>query len=196
MCGGNPRPTVQRWFGGGNVGGGKQYLRRYRLHPIRRPLVERYRTNMPGTDIGALLRHAREQRALSITEIANRTNICPHVLEAIERNALNKIPGGLFTRGYLRAFAAEVGLDGERLVGEYVSDVGCEGDVLEQLRARFDALDHGRHTLIQLVIVIVCIACFLYVLVVREADRSASEGKPQQHQSLHRSTPSAILSAQ
>jgi transcriptional regulator with XRE-family HTH domain len=67
---------------------------------------------MAAVSIGFTLHKAREQRGLSLEDIANRTHISSRVLEAIEHNALDRVPGGLFTRGYLRAYAGEVGLDG------------------------------------------------------------------------------------
>jgi cytoskeletal protein RodZ len=37
----------------------------------------------------------------------------------LEANAFDEVPGGLFTRGYLRAYAAQVGLDPEAIVDAY-----------------------------------------------------------------------------
>ena len=62
-------------------------------------------------EIGARLRRAREQQGKTLRDVAAVTKISVSVLAAIERNDLRRVPGGLYTRGYLRAFAAEVGLD-------------------------------------------------------------------------------------
>src|SRR5437899_7823555 len=70
-------------------------------------------------DIGAELRNARKARNLSIEEIARVTKISPSVLRAIDRNDFSSVPGGLFTRGFLRAYAREVGLDPEEIVQLY-----------------------------------------------------------------------------
>src|SRR5436189_4293991 len=70
-------------------------------------------------DIGAELRNARKARKLSIEEIARVTKISPSVLRAIDRNDFSSVPGGLFTRGFLRAYAREVGLDPEEIVQLY-----------------------------------------------------------------------------
>jgi hypothetical protein len=69
-------------------------------------------------DPGAQLREARRQRKLTLGEISNRTKIPIHMLEAIERNELDRLPRGIFTRGFLRGYAAEVGLDPEEIVNE------------------------------------------------------------------------------
>lgn len=80
-------------------------------------------------DIGGELRAARRSRKRSIDQIARATKITPALLRAIEHNDFDHVPGGLFTRGFLRAYAREVGLDPEALVARYRTDV--EGAVPE-----------------------------------------------------------------
>jgi cytoskeletal protein RodZ len=121
---------------------------------------------MATSDLGLTLRHAREASGLSRHTIAVRTKIAPRVLESLERNALNEVPGGLFRRGYVRAYAAEVGLDGDRVVREYLdpSSVDSDAEVLEQLRARHCASNRSRKNIVQLVLVIASLTCLLYLL--------------------------------
>jgi len=76
-------------------------------------------------DIGGELRAARRARKRTIDQIARTTKIPPTLLRAIENNDFNRVPGGLFTRGYLRAYAREVGLDPEALVQRYRAEVEC-----------------------------------------------------------------------
>jgi transcriptional regulator with XRE-family HTH domain len=71
------------------------------------------------TDIGSLIRQACEQRGLTIRDIANTTKISTTALNAIEHNEFGRLPGGVFSRAYVRAFATEVGLDGDELTREY-----------------------------------------------------------------------------
>lgn len=70
-------------------------------------------------DIGGELRSARNARGLSLDEVAHVTKISHSVLRAMESNAFHNVPGGLFTRGYLRAYAHTVGLDPEAVVRHY-----------------------------------------------------------------------------
>jgi cytoskeletal protein RodZ len=70
-------------------------------------------------DIGLRLRQAREARGLSLRDIAATTKISMSALKAIEENNLSKLPGGLFRRAYLKAFAIEVGLNGDEIVREF-----------------------------------------------------------------------------
>src|SRR2546430_11869139 len=70
-------------------------------------------------DIGGDLRRARTARHLSLAEVSNRTKINGSLLRAIEDNRFDRVPPGLFTRGYLRAYAREVELDPETIVDRY-----------------------------------------------------------------------------
>lgn len=72
-----------------------------------------------GSDLGARLRTARESRGLTVADIAAATKISPTALVAIERGEFERLPGGVFRRGYLRAFAGEVGLDADDIVDEF-----------------------------------------------------------------------------
>jgi cytoskeleton protein RodZ len=72
-------------------------------------------------DVGAMLQSARERRGLSLDELARRTKITVRVLRAIESNAFDQVPQGIFTRGYLRAYAREVGLDPAATVEQYLA---------------------------------------------------------------------------
>ena len=70
-------------------------------------------------DIGAQLRTAREQRGIGLREIADSTKISMTALAAIERNDFDRLPGGLFTRAYIRSFASEVGLNPGEITRQY-----------------------------------------------------------------------------
>ena len=71
-------------------------------------------------DIGGFLSQARQARGLTLQQISQQTKVPPAVLEHIEHNRFGRLPGGVFTKGYLRAFAASVGVNGEQVVQEYV----------------------------------------------------------------------------
>jgi hypothetical protein len=71
------------------------------------------------TDIGVQLAQARERRGLSLADVSARTKLSIPVLQAIDEGAMNKLPGGIYTRGFLRAYAQEVGCDPEEIVRRY-----------------------------------------------------------------------------
>ena len=76
-------------------------------------------------DVGLTLRIARERRGLSIPQLAATTKIPSGVLKALEDNAFEKMPGGIFTRGFIRAYAREVGLDAEEMIQEFLSETAA-----------------------------------------------------------------------
>jgi cytoskeletal protein RodZ len=62
-------------------------------------------------DIGSELRLARKRAGLSIDDLTQRTKIQPHKIEALENNAFDQLPEGIYLDGIVRAYATEVGLD-------------------------------------------------------------------------------------
>jgi cytoskeleton protein RodZ len=73
-----------------------------------------------GGGFGDKLREARERRGLSLRQIANATKISMLTLEALERNDIARLPGGIFSRGVVRSYAIEVGLDPESTIEEFM----------------------------------------------------------------------------
>src|SRR5204863_3699181 len=74
----------------------------------------------PSGDFGGMLRAARERKGVSLRQIANSTKISVAVLEALERNDVSRLPGGIFGRAFVRSFAIEVGLDPETTIQEFI----------------------------------------------------------------------------
>jgi len=72
-------------------------------------------------DFGAKLREAREHRGLSLRVIADATKISVRALEALEENDISRLPGGIFSRSFVRAYALEVGLDPEQTIAEFIT---------------------------------------------------------------------------
>lgn len=71
--------------------------------------------------IGDRLREARESRNVTLHQIAERTNISVRFLEALEKGQIDKLPGGIFTRGFVRSYASQVGLDPDETVKAFVA---------------------------------------------------------------------------
>jgi cytoskeleton protein RodZ len=70
---------------------------------------------------GGKLRDARERRGVSLRQIANATKISVVALEALERNDVSRLPGGIFSRAFVRSYAIEVGLDPDAAIQEFVA---------------------------------------------------------------------------
>jgi cytoskeletal protein RodZ len=77
--------------------------------------------NRPEADFGARIRQARERRGISLRQIAETTKISVSVLEALERNDISRLPGGIFSRGFVRSYAVEIGVDPEQTVRDFMA---------------------------------------------------------------------------
>jgi cytoskeleton protein RodZ len=129
--------------------------------------------------LGADLQHARELAGLSIDDMSARTKIRRHMLEAIERNDFASIPGGLLARGYLRAYAGEVGLPPEGIAARYQTEFGGEAPPLaEVFKHQTDAWgpyrpDQSNATIVTVVLIAI-VGAWLYV-----SQRPPSDGAQQ-----------------
>ena len=75
-----------------------------------------------GPDVGAALKAAREFRGLNLQDLADSTRIRRSYLAAIEDMRLDELPSRPFTIGYIRAYAAALGLDGDAAVERFRRD--------------------------------------------------------------------------
>src|SRR5581483_5298920 len=73
-------------------------------------------------DFGRKLREARERKGVSLRQIASATKISVSALEALERNDISRLPGGIFSRAFVRSYAVEVGLNPEKTIQEFVAE--------------------------------------------------------------------------
>lgn len=68
---------------------------------------------------GERLKRERELREVTLEEITSATRIGPRFLDALENEDWEKLPGGVFNRGFVRAIARYLGLDEEAFLAEY-----------------------------------------------------------------------------
>ncbi len=68
---------------------------------------------------GERLKRERELREVSLEEVAKSTRIGLRFLEALENEQWERLPGGIFNRGFVRAIAHYLGLSEEDLLSEY-----------------------------------------------------------------------------
>lgn len=73
-------------------------------------------------DFSNRLKQARVSRGMSLHDIAAVTKISMVALEALERGDLSRLPGGIFSRAFVRSYALAVGLDPERSVAEFLAE--------------------------------------------------------------------------
>jgi cytoskeleton protein RodZ len=71
------------------------------------------------SELGALLRQAREDRGISLLEAEQATHIRRVFLQALEEGRYEDLPGEVYGRGFVRNYAGFLGLDPEELLREY-----------------------------------------------------------------------------
>jgi cytoskeletal protein RodZ len=69
--------------------------------------------------IGRYLRRERQLRQLSLEELAQTTRIPMRMLERIEGNRFDELPGEVFARGFIKSYARALGLDERPLLESY-----------------------------------------------------------------------------
>lgn len=70
------------------------------------------------TSVGETLRAERLKRNLGLDQISGELKISSKFLEAIETEQFDKLPGGVFTKSFVRQYARLLGLDDEDLAGQ------------------------------------------------------------------------------
>jgi len=71
------------------------------------------------TGFGEKMRREREMRGVSLEEISGSTKIGTRSLKALEEEDFEKLPGGIFNKGFVRAYARFLGLDEEQAVTDF-----------------------------------------------------------------------------
>jgi len=80
--------------------------------------------------LGEELRQRREQRGVTLAEISEATRIGTRFLKAIETDSFSTLPGGIFTRSFIRAYAKYVGMNEDEAIALYLQQASGQG--LEQ----------------------------------------------------------------
>lgn len=70
---------------------------------------------------GDKFRKAREAKGISLDDVSNVTKISSRNLQAIEQERFDQLPGGVFNRGFIRAYAKHLGLNDEEAVSDYLA---------------------------------------------------------------------------
>ncbi|HQX55835.1 MAG TPA: helix-turn-helix domain-containing protein [Pyrinomonadaceae bacterium] len=69
--------------------------------------------------LGEKLRQAREERGISISEVAEQTRISAHYLESIENDDYRPLPGGIFNKGFVKSYAKFIDIDEQEVLQDY-----------------------------------------------------------------------------
>ncbi|HUO83928.1 MAG TPA: RodZ domain-containing protein [Thermoanaerobaculia bacterium] len=126
------------------------------------------------------MRRQRELRGITIREISDRTKISGRFLEAIERDDHGSLPAPVFTRGFLREYARELGLDPDEIVSRYMQLVHAveqrEEHEQEEMRQKIGSAGPLRwEWLLFIAIVILLVVAAIAFWSRRGRDRSADQ---------------------
>jgi len=112
------------------------------------------------------MRQARELRGVSLRQIAEATKISVSALEALERNDISRLPGGIFSRAFVRSYAAEIGVDPEQTVREFLAQFPHDSVTIGSPHVLIDDGGRERRRLDPRAVMIVATLVFVAVAIV------------------------------
>jgi cytoskeleton protein RodZ len=121
-------------------------------------------SNSSASDFGARMRHVREQRGVSLRQIAQTTKLSVSALEALERNDISRLPGGIFSRAFVRTYAAEIGADPEETVRDFLTQFPHESVAGAGSSAQADGQSRGRQLVARAMMIAATIAVVVVVI--------------------------------
>lgn len=138
-------------------------------------------------EIGGLLREAREAQGMTLRDVERATMIRRKYLEAIEAGEFSQMPGEVQLKGFIRNYAAVVGLDPDRVMGRFREARGAaatgEGNVVDRSKTEILVVEErrsGRLIFALALIVLLAVAGALYYFTVyRGASGDSSLGSDQ-----------------
>jgi cytoskeletal protein RodZ len=119
--------------------------------------------------IGATLRRERELRQMSLEELGQVTRIPLRMLQRIEEDRFDELPGEVFARGFLRSYARALGLDAETVLASYAEGRAVEAPAPGPLLAAIQTPERGRRFGIAIALVILLILFTLALSIVLNA---------------------------
>jgi cytoskeletal protein RodZ len=154
-------------------------------------------------DFGGKLRLARERRGISLRQIAASTKISVAALEALERNDVSKLPGGIFSRAFVRSYAVEVGLDPDDTVREFLERFQGEPPppaavkvAVREEESSFESRQRIASAVLQLVLIsVIVVAVILYFTLRARSRNSPDDREPGAAASAPAAAPATVPAA-
>ncbi|HKP37251.1 MAG TPA: helix-turn-helix domain-containing protein [Pyrinomonadaceae bacterium] len=123
------------------------------------------------SSIGEKLRLERETQGIALRDISEQTRISMRYLEAIETDDYRRLPGGIFNRSFIRAYAKFVGYDEQEAIEEYSRTLREHGESPDDVSKPHRSLvytDEGesnhRSPLLKLLVIVVILAALSFGL--------------------------------
>jgi cytoskeleton protein RodZ len=70
---------------------------------------------------GMRLKQEREKKSVTLDDISLTTKISTRMLRALEEEQFDQLPGGIFNKGFIRAYARCLGMDEDQAVADYLA---------------------------------------------------------------------------
>lgn len=77
------------------------------------------------SSFGDRLKRTRENRKLTLDQVATATKISIRMLKALEDEKFDQLPGGIFNKGFVRSYARFLGIDEAQAVNDYMQASGA-----------------------------------------------------------------------
>ena len=140
-------------------------------------------------EIGPALREARERRGLAFGDVEADTAIRTRYIRALEEEQFHVLPGATYTKGFLRAYAEYLGLDGQLFIDEFNSrhhDARApqEQPIASQPRSRPHQRRQRRES--NLVMIVLAAIVAVSALVLLATTFPNCHGAVSQHDDAHR----------
>lgn len=99
---------------------------------------------------GERLKRTRENKKMTLDDVSRATKIASRMLGALEEGKFDQLPGGVFNKGFVRAYARHLGLDEEQALRDYNTAVGTVATDIKpedaELRAIAERKDKERQS--------------------------------------------------
>ena len=81
--------------------------------------------------LGARLKRERERQNMTLDQVATATKIGTRMLKALEDEHFDQLPGGIFNKGFVRAYARHLSLDEDQAIADYLAATGASQPIKE-----------------------------------------------------------------
>jgi cytoskeleton protein RodZ len=153
----------------------------------------------PVESLGARFKQERERKGITLDDVALSTKIGTRMLQALEEERYDQLPGGIFNKGFVRAYARHLGLDEEQAVADYVATTApplVEGEpvaVMEAMAAhavetrgeRLSPIDRIPWGKLAILLLLVAIVLTIWGPHPQQSEKHKGENVPHSSQPAH-----------
>lgn len=154
---------------------------------------ERVEPDVP--TVGERLRVAREEKGLSLEDVAAQTRIPQRHLESLENGDWDKLPAPTYTTGFAKSYATAVGLDRTEIGEALRAELGGQRTVTHQMEV-FEPADPARTMPKWLVFGAIAAVIAVILLMSWLNERSLEQPEEQQNAAIAEATPTPQPPAQ